>query len=225
MYRDFSDACRHIDNGSTVTLIFFGGLNEPFLNHAFLEPAGLNGLFLRDLRGDWYTGGVVGIADDFETSMDWVHAQLVAEGSRYPVMAGQSSGGYAALRAAIFIRPCAVIAFAPQTGNRPGLNGQMQPHVELPSIAGLYQATPPGCPIVLHIARNEDSHRDQFFWDDWEHARTLEHLPDLTVIRHPTDAHAVSLYLYGQGLFYESIVNDIRLYARPRLMLPMPASA
>lgn len=214
---DIAEGARFLDQGADATLVWFAGIQEPFLKSDFLAGVPMNALFLRDVNNDWYTGGVSGLSMDEEGTARWLRPFL-AEHGPYSVFGGQSSGGYAALRMAHGLSPNLCIAFAPQTGNRPGFNGHIQPGVPITLLDELYERDPKNFPIKIHVSRSENSHSDQFFWDDWSHVGPMQKFPNVTVCTHPNDAHAISLYLYGKKMFYESIVIDSYLHAEPRFL-------
>jgi len=194
-------------------------LHEPFLNPDFLSSHPgilLDGLFLKDARFDWYTGGFEGLAEDFSTSVTWLGDFLCRHGYETVFLGGQSSGAYAAMRVARRIHPTAVIAFAPQTRNMTDARGQQQPSVELEDLAEAYCDWDAGFPIYLHLARSERDNEQlwghPFFWDDWKQIAYFLDKNNVTVIRHPFDTHVISIPLYGLGLFYRSILSNVMLH-------------
>ncbi len=216
--KDKSWSYTHHD--SDVTLIWFCGISEPLLNPGFLAAKGINLLCVRDVRSDWYISGSLDFVQSFESLIDWIHTFLVEHGSRFPIFAGQSSGGYAALRAAKIIEPCLVIAFAPQTASRSGPNGMLQPPLPLPALDVMYRDEPVDFPIVIHISRSESDHQESFAWDDWAQIAIMRELPNVTLVVHPSNMHAVTLHLLGKGRFYDTVISDIKLYSNPPIDIP-----
>ena len=143
---EISDACRYRSNGSSKTVVWFGGLHEPFLGTKFFDDNGLNLLSVIDKDFSWYTKGIGGLGD-FEASVDWIRSFIGNNPASY-CFAGQSSGGYAALRFAHSIKPAVCVAFAPQTQNLDN-----RPNCFLPPLAPVYLDAPVQFPIVLQIFR------------------------------------------------------------------------
>jgi hypothetical protein len=205
----------HVVNGSEACLVWFAGLSEPFLNPDFLRSRPsqpLDGLFLLDAGLDWYTSGFKGIGEDFARSVAWLREFLSKHGYKRAFLGGQSSGGYAALRIGRHISPTAVIAFSPQTKNIVNAHGQQQPAILLEDLSVIYADWDCSFPIYIHLSRSEKDHLDQFSWNDWEQIRPFLSMDNVTIIRHPFDKHAVSLPLYGRGLFYKNILSAVMLH-------------
>jgi hypothetical protein len=208
-------AARHVANGSEACLVWFSGLHEPFLNPNFLRSRpglSLDGLLLLDAAADWYTNGIRDIGGGFAQSVMWLQAFLSGHGYKRVFLGGQSSGGYAAIRIARHIRPTAVIAFSPQTRNIVNAQGHQQPAIVLEDLAGVYADWDCGFPIYIHLSRSEKDHIDQFSWNDWEQVEPFLSMNNVTITRHPFDKHAVSLPLYGKGLFYKTILSAVMLH-------------
>jgi hypothetical protein len=210
--REGRDDVRFYKNGSDTLVIWFGGINEPFLSGALANEGGYDLLALMDQRFDWYTNGVLPTHTLWEQGVAFLSKAIAEGGYRKTVFCGQSSGGYGALFYAFHCRAALCIAFSPQTGNF--FNGQchMVPHVPLHDLRALY-GQGSDTVIVLNASRDESGHEDSFFWDDWRHIRRLENYPNATIINHPYDNHSVSVRLRQDNLLYKLVTGLIAVYA------------
>jgi hypothetical protein len=195
------------DGGAKNTLVWFGGLHEPFLNPAFLPPD-WNCLTVVDERFDWYMEGIAGLANNFEDTAVALAGRLCGHRTVY---AGQSSGGYAALRFCEAASGDLCIAFAPQTHNVMA-RGSMRPWVDVIAVDKLLETNKPSFPIVIHLSRSERESLDSDFWDDWQQIARMMALPNVTIVNHPFHIHALSLKLAGEGRFYKAILGTIGMY-------------
>jgi hypothetical protein len=176
----------------------------------------LDGLFFKDARFDWYTGGFEGLAENFGASVTWLQDLMRRQGYEAVFLGGQSSGAYAALRVAGQIRPTAVIAFSPQTRNITNARGETLPFVQVEDLTVAYTDWDASYPIHIHLARSERENQHLYFWDDWAQIEPFLDKDNVTVTRHPFDTHVISVPLYSRDLFYKTILSN--------LMLHMPAS-
>lgn len=188
------------DVGAQASFIWFGGLHEAFPRPDFLRRISMNGMFFRDVGENWYRGGIEGLTRGDEETIEFLQRQF---GSNC-VLAGQSSGGYAALRYAHAIEPLLCIAMAPQTANR-----DTGPSTLLLDVEGLFRDHPKGFPVSLHLSRSEAESRTNHFWDDWRQIEQLKAADNVTVTRHPYDHHAVSLGLHRDNRFYATLEADV----------------
>jgi len=80
------------DRGSDVLLISFGGFHEGFTFVGLSARLGVDGVFLRDQRLDWYLGGVRGIGGDMAAVCAFLRDVIGVRPRRRVICIGQSSG-------------------------------------------------------------------------------------------------------------------------------------
>lgn len=203
------DDVRVDDRGSDALLVSFGGFHEGFTFVGLAARLGVDGVFLRDQRLDWYLGGVRGIGDDMAAVCAFLRGVISIRPRRRVVCIGQSSGGYAALRFALEIGPDAVIAFAPQTrpmtesrAERMSLDGVTlhRPDDRIADLGRLYRQRQPTFEVQVHMCESETANPpDVYFWDDGYHLRGLTGVGALEVVRHPCSFHPVAYHLQATG--------------------------
>ena len=215
-FSEICESCVVYNGGFSRTLVWFGGIHEPFLSRTVTEQIGVNGVFLRDIRSDWYMQGLAGMGD-FTESAKRLGEIISGLNSECIAFGGQSSGGYGALRYSHALSPDICIAFAPQTRNLTDAAGRTLPWTPVVSLSELYEAQPSATPIVFHLSRSEKLNPSPERWNDWEQIAPFLNINNVTVVRHPSDQHAVTLWLYGLEIFYKVIDCDMKLYARRRL--------
>jgi len=198
---------QYIDHGGNAVFVWFGGIHEKHLWCDFLRDESIDALTFIDAKFNWYVDGIQGVPGGFFGAID--HIRALCDGKKI-IVAGQSSGGYAALRFSLELNPALCIAFAPQTGNRPGLKDIPQPAIPIPDVAGAYVERQPEFPVVIHMSRSETSHKEQFFWNDWAHVMPMIAHNNTRIVIHPTDMHAVAMGMHKR--FRPTILSAIDLY-------------
>ncbi|MGE6781501.1 hypothetical protein ACQKGL_03145 [Ensifer adhaerens] len=204
------EEARYYFNGCDRLVVWFGGINEPFFSEKFAEASGCDCVFVRDTRFDWYTAGVLPSHTSAIEGRDFLK-EIIARGYRKVIFCGQSSGGYGALFYGWHCPANLVIAFAPQTRNVRNGQNMMVPQVPISDVGDLYLSGS-HTRIILNLSRNENSHEDEFFWDDWRQIRKLSEYHAATVVSHPYDNHSVSVKLREDGLLYRYVSALIDVY-------------
>lgn len=203
------DIVRYSGDSRSV-VVWFGGINEPFMSRNFAHSSERDFIMLRDSKSDWYTSGVSRDHNSVDEGIAFLNAML----SNYDkkIFCGQSSGGYAALLYSWHCNADLCLPFAPQTANMFGGQCAMVPHVRLDDVARLH-VDEPRPRIVASVSRDEAEHERDFFWDDWRHVQKLMQSPRVVIVNHPYHAHAVTVRMHGEGRLYRFIEGMISIYA------------
>lgn len=196
---------RFFSANSDKLIVWFGGINEPFLSDKLSLETTFDQLSCIDNRFNWYTAGILQGDNSVDDGVFFLRRFL--EKYKKVVFCGQSSGGYAALLYGYYLSVDLCLLFSPQTKNF--FNGQnvMVPTTELIDVSELY-ANGGRTRLIFNLSRSEKDHEDVFFWDDWRQVEKFMLLNQAVFIRHPYDNHSVSvkirenadLYRYVHGL-------------------------
>lgn len=203
--------------GSNSLLIWFGGRNEPFISDKMAHATKCDVLTIKNVRGDWYVGGIGGIAGGIDGAMDWLSDQIGKKDYKNVFIAGQSSGGYMALKTAHYFKPTAAIVFNPTTQNFPldskFFSPQRYPQrYQITNLNELYRKQPVSFPIVLNVGRSEKDHSDKWKCDDLVHAQWFKKMDNVTYVQLPYDTHVLTAELSKKGMFYSYITNWITMF-------------
>lgn len=206
---DIVDYVTYLSGNDTV-IVWFGGIDEPFMSENFANSQDKDIVLLRDCGNDWYSTGVLPEHSSIEEGVEFLDTILADYKKK--IFCGQSSGGYAALLYSWHCDADLCIPFAPQTSNMFSGQCTMIPHVPIVDVAKLHLDTPRPH-IVINVSRSEVEHEDEFFWDDWRHIKRLAASPYVTIIDHPYHAHAVTVRLHQDSRLYLLVRNLINIYA------------
>lgn len=201
------------ERSSKTLIVWFGGINEPYISSRLADATGCSVLAIRDHAFSWYTKGILPGHSSVSDGADWLNQFILENEFGITVFCGQSSGGYGALLYAYHCKADCCITFSPQTRNL--FTGQctMVPSVKLLDLWELYKSYV-GTRLIFNIGRSESSHENEFFWDDWRQVDKFRNHDSATFITHPIDNHSVSIVLREMGMLYDFINNIIRIYAR-----------
>ncbi|MGP0070939.1 MAG: tetratricopeptide repeat protein, partial [Bryobacteraceae bacterium] len=136
-------------------LIVFGGTNNRVsitfsLLHKILRKTGVSIVYCRDLQQEWYTQGVVGLGDDFQSTVDGFRALAKQHGAKRILIVGSCVGCYAALRFGLSLNAQAVLGLGPKIGT---VDDILQPH-ERTRLTGIRERLPPGYKTI-HVLYHE----------------------------------------------------------------------
>jgi hypothetical protein len=109
-----------VDTDSDTMLIAFGGMPghigmPVFEFFTLTKDLAIKKVYLRDLARAWYLAGIPGFGDDVPSTAEALRNTIEKIGAKRVVMAGNSSGGWAALLFGALAGADLVLAFAPQT--------------------------------------------------------------------------------------------------------------
>lgn len=196
----------------TDVIVWFAGINEPFMSHNLAKSTGCNVLTVRDLRNLWYSRGILEGHSSVHDAASWLNDMLAPFKNK--IFIGQSSGGYAALQYGNLCNADLIIAFSPQTRNmRTGQNAKI-PQNDIVDLRQVYLSDTPSCPIILNIGQSEADHEDSFFWNDWLQIDFLRKMPYVTLTVHPYHNLNVSGILKQQNRLYKIIKGLVDTYRR-----------
>jgi tetratricopeptide (TPR) repeat protein len=104
--------------GSDTLLIVFAGRNNRVwltfsLLHRILRATGASIVYVRDLQGTLYTRGVVGLGDDYESTIQALKALAARYGARRILTLGNCSGCFGALHFGLSLGAEGVLGIAP----------------------------------------------------------------------------------------------------------------
>ena len=202
--------CKFYDKNSSSIIIWFGGLGEPFLSEKLSHFTGMDCLSLLDINSNWYE---TGISEEFNSRKKMIkYFSSLKKYKNYEklIFCGQSSGGYNALYFFYYLKGDLSIVFAPQTGNQFSGDGHMSPQVKLKNISNLFRKNENN--IIINISRSEKNNEKIYMWNDWWQIKNLKNCPNVTIITHPFDFHATSLFLREKEIFYKFIKGIIGIY-------------
>jgi len=201
------DGLRFYQRNTRTLVIWFGGINEPYFSEKLSSVCNVDLIAVLDTKCSWYTEGFHEVHESYEDGLATLRCLIEENGFEKIILCGQSSGGYAALRFAIDLKPELVFVFSPQTRNSFDGQCRMCPHVNLLDLGDIYQDNL-NTRLVFNMSRTERDHQMSFRWDDWWHVEKFISHPKATFITHPFDNHSVSvkireemdLYKYVNGM-------------------------
>jgi hypothetical protein len=105
--------------GSDTILIVFGGTNNRLwmtfsLLHRILRKTGVSVIYCRDLQRAWYASGVIGLGDDFRTTVEGFRTLVTRYGATRVLTIGNCIGCLAALRFGLSLGAQGVLALGPK---------------------------------------------------------------------------------------------------------------
>lgn len=208
-----------MDHESDRLLIWFGGRDEPFLSNKMGIATGCDVVSIKNARGDWFIAGIKGIDGGVEGMAIWIAEQIARKPYRKVFFAGQSSGGYAALKFSHRFKPAAAIVFNPSTQNWP--DGSVAvcptriwgPDKVITNLNELYKNEPVDFPIVFSVGRSEKDHYDKWHWNDQAHAQYFKEMDNVTYIQLPYDTHVLTVALAERNMFYSFMAAFTSLYS------------
>ena len=207
------DRVRFWPTDGNDVIVWFAGIDEPFMSDNLAKSTGCNVLTVRDLRNLWYNSGILEEHASVDEAASWLNDMLAP--FRNKIFIGQSSGGYASLLYGNRCDADLVIAFSPQTRNT--RNGQcaMIPQNQIVDLRTVYLSDTESCPIILNIGQSEADHEDSFFWNDWLQIDFLRKMPYVTLTVHPYHNHSVSGILKQSNILYNLIRGFVNAYCPP----------
>lgn len=207
-----SDFFNFIDINSESLLVWFGGRNEPFISIKMANATGCDVLTIKNMRGDWYVGGIGDVEGGLTGGENWLGEQLKRKPYTKIYFAGQSSGGYMCLKMAHKFSPNLVIAFNPTTQNWPAGSRVFSPKFPLTNLSDLYEKHPVTFPVSLNVGRSENDHAKQYVCNDLKHSERLSVLDNVHYMKHPIDCHPMTAELAKRGQFYKFVAGMISIY-------------
>jgi len=204
--RDFAE------ESTTMFLVFStiveGSVPPPFEFLAASSRLHVRRLFLRDVRGIWYQRGIAGLGDSIDVTAASLRAILAEQGTESLTTIGYSAGGYAALLFGTLLGAHRVLAFEPQTCvERAWLTeiGDDRWEAALRRLDGLGGPDARYADLRDAIARDHDRrtryevHYNGLFPPDEHHARRLEGMPGVEVVRREPDGRTIVRSLRVDG--------------------------
>ncbi|WP_224777862.1 hypothetical protein [Gluconobacter thailandicus] len=205
-----NDKCKFYNKGSDTLIIWFGGLGEPFLSDNFVNAVGVDCLSLRDNNSNWYEDGISSYYNSRKKMVIFFDILKIERKYKKIIFSGQSSGGYNALYFFHYNKGDLAIVFAPQTGNQFSGDGHMSPPVKLKNISNLLKKSEKN--IIINISRSEKKNEKIYMWNDWWQIRDIRNYENITLITHPFESHATSVFLRDKGIFYKFMKGIIDIY-------------
>ncbi|MFE1598164.1 hypothetical protein ACE101_04825 [Methylobacterium sp. ID0610] len=202
---------KYYQNTSDTLIVWFGGINEPYISSKLADETGFNVLAVRDHKFSWYTKGIIPGHASIEDGRSWLSSFIEDKKIIKTAFCGQSSGGYGALLYSFHCHANCCVTFSPQTRNL--FTGQctMVPGVKIVDVGELYKNTK-HTKLIFNIGRSESSHEHEFFWDDWRQVEKFKMHDSATFITHPIDNHSISIVLRNDGILYKFVHNLLRIY-------------
>jgi tetratricopeptide (TPR) repeat protein len=129
--------------GSNTILIVFGGTNNRVwitfsLLHRILRKTGVTVVYCRDLQRIWYAGGIAGLGDDFQSTVEGFRTLITRYGATRVLTLGNCIGCLGALRYGLSLGAQGVLAVSPKLrlGGRPAPHqrAQLRPVHERPPV-------------------------------------------------------------------------------------------
>lgn len=107
--------------GSQTLLVIFGGaaaqLDITFsLFHRLLRGTGASALFVRDIEGTHYLGGIAGLGSDFDSTVTALRGVAEQSGAKRVLMIGNCQGTGAAIRYGVAAKAEAILGIDPRLG-------------------------------------------------------------------------------------------------------------
>lgn len=208
--QNFEDFYRIYKGGHDKIILWFSGINEPFISENLMNYTNCDVINIKDNRNLWYMNGVMPEHNGIDDCALWI-SELIQSYSK-KIFIGQSSGGYAAMLYGNFCHADLIIAYSPQTMNVRTGQCDSIPRNNIYNINNLYNNETNSCPVIINIGQSESDHIDDFFWDDWRQIKEFRNLPYVTLIVHPYNNHNVSGLLKSKNLLYTSIDFLIKTY-------------
>lgn len=196
--------------GSETLIVWFGGINEPYISENLALETNVDVLAVRDVKFSWYMNGILDEQESVEAGMEWLSS--VISPYRHVAFCGQSSGGYGAMLYGALCKADLCIAFSPQTRNMADGQNHIVPRQKLVDLRTVYEHDAPKPRLILNLARSEKDHEDSFFWDDWRQVEYFRNLSFCTLLVHPFDNHSVSVCLRNEGRLYRLISGLLWAY-------------
>jgi tetratricopeptide (TPR) repeat protein len=117
--------------GSDTLLLVFPGTNNRMwmtfsLMHKMLRKTGVSIVYARDLQHDWYSSGVVGLGEDFESTVEGFRNLAGRYGARRILTLGNCIGCLGALRFGLSLGAEGVLGFGPKLQPRRNLKPDQQ---------------------------------------------------------------------------------------------------
>jgi hypothetical protein len=106
-------------SGSDTVLIVFGGTNNRLwitfsLLHEILRKTGVSVIYCRDLQRLWYAGGIIGLGEDFPSTLQGFRALIRRYGATRVLTLGNCMGCLGALRYGLWLGAQGVLALSPK---------------------------------------------------------------------------------------------------------------
>jgi hypothetical protein len=210
-----------IDGHRPVVFICFGGRGENFAWKNRMELLGVHALHLKDSRNRWYLDGADGDSSFDETILR-CRAYLETHAGKTAIVMGQSFGGYAALRAALYLSGTYALAFAPQTHFNAirevfPVQRNFLPPEDAVDIRPLLNRSANRFSIL--VSRSESQNPPEgYFWDDYAHLEGLSN-PNIDIEVFDYDLHPVAWCLAKDGLLSDVLEQHIARSYDPGLQV------
>lgn len=111
-----------VPGADTLLLVFAGTNNRTWMTftllHRVLRKTGVSIVYVRDLRRDWYATGVVGLGDDFDSTVAGFRKLAESHGAKRILTLGNCIGCLGALRFGLSLGAAGVLGLGPKL--RPG---------------------------------------------------------------------------------------------------------
>jgi tetratricopeptide (TPR) repeat protein len=111
-----------VPGAHTLLLVFAGTNNRTWMTftllHRVLRKTGVSIVYVRDLRRDWYATGVVGLGDDFDSTVAGFRKLAESHGAKRILTLGNCIGCLGALRFGLSLGAAGVLGLGPKL--RPG---------------------------------------------------------------------------------------------------------
>jgi hypothetical protein len=129
--------------GAETLVIVFAGTNDRVwmtfsLLHRILQQMGVSLVYVRDLRRSWYLGGIVGLGDDFPSSVQGFRQLAARHGAKRVLTLGNCVGCRGALDYGLALGAEGVLGISPKLQIRNDLDPLQKAWIE-----DLRRATPP----------------------------------------------------------------------------------
>jgi hypothetical protein len=114
-----------VPGADTLILVFAGTNNRMWMTftllHRLLRKSGTSIVYARDLHHDWYASGVVGLGNDFGSTVEGFRRLAARYGTRRILTLGNCVGCLAALRFGLALGADGVLGFGPKLWARDDL--------------------------------------------------------------------------------------------------------
>jgi tetratricopeptide (TPR) repeat protein len=137
--------------GSDTVLIVFGGTNNRLwmtfsLLHKILRKTGVSVIYCRDLQRLWYAGGIIGMGDNFQSTVEGFRTLVTRYGATRILTLGNCIGCLGALRYGLSLGAQGVLGLSPKLR----MLHDLEPH-ERTQLREVYESRP---------AEDKDVHRE-----------------------------------------------------------------